>query len=292
MTLVKYEIFSKVAELNSFTKTAKALNITQSAVSHAINSLEKEFALPLFIRNHSSIKLTDNAERLLIHVRQMLHQNNLLHEEVNAINGLIKGKVRLGVFSSVTTTWIPSIMKEMEKQFPHITIELREGNYAEIKSWLMNGEVDSGFVNNIEQLDTFNIKHLKQDRLLCIVSAQSPLQNEIKLSKEQVEEAPFIMPAFQCYEDIQIIFKENNIEPAIKYENMSENSVVSMVENNLGISIMPEMVVPKNVHSIKAIPLECDSYRTISLATRKNASPASKKLSATIERLVPTMNLS
>ncbi|WP_270180995.1 LysR family transcriptional regulator [Alkalihalobacillus sp. CinArs1] len=286
MTLVKYEIFSKVAELNSFTKTAIALNVTQSAVSHAITSLEKEFSFPLFIRHHSSIKLTDNAEKLLVPIRQMLQQQNLLQEEVHAINGLTKGNVRIGVFSSITTTWMPAILKKMEEHYPNITIELREGNYDEVVSWLIRGELDCGFVTNCEQLDGFHLTKLKKDRLLCVVSSQSSLGNEEVLTNEQIEEAPFIMPAFQCYKDIQAIFKENKITPTIRYENMSENSVVSMVEQNLGISIMPEMIVPKNNSAITVIPLECDPYRSISLATRKTGSPASKKLVEVIESFV------
>lgn len=111
MTLTKYEIFNKVAELNSFTKAAEVLGFTQSAVSHAISSLEKEFSFPLFIRNHSTLTLTKNAEELLITVRKILYYNNMLKQEVAAINGFQKGTVRVGVFSSISKNWIPGILK-------------------------------------------------------------------------------------------------------------------------------------------------------------------------------------
>ncbi|EEL70008.1 Transcriptional regulator, LysR [Bacillus mycoides] len=112
MTLTKYEIFNKVAELNSFTKAAEVLGFTQSAVSHAISSLEKELSFPLFIRNHSTLTLTKNAEELLITVRKILYYNNMLKQEVAAINGFQKGTVRVGVFSSISKNWIPGILKK------------------------------------------------------------------------------------------------------------------------------------------------------------------------------------
>lgn len=290
MSLVKYEIFNKAAELNSFTKTAEALGVTQSAVSHAITSLEKEFSFPLFIRNHSTITLTKNAEDLLITIRKILYYNNMLKQEVDAINGLNKGTVRVGVFSSISTKWIPNIVKQMEDEFPNIKIELLEGNYAEIEQWLQSGELDCGFINNGIYLESFDIVQLKRDRLLCVVSNQSTLYRENKISIQQIEKAHFIMPTYQCYYDIQKIFEENKVTPNIRFENMNENSVFSMVENNLGISILPEMIIPTSIESIKAIPLELDSYRTIGLAVRKPASPASKKFSEVTKRWVSSIS--
>lgn len=294
MSLVKYEIFSKAAEVNSFTKTAEELGLTQSAVSHAITSLEKEFNFPLFIRNNSAIKLTQNGKELLVTIREILYYNDILKQEVNAINGLNKGTVKVGVFSSISTNWIPFIMKEMEKKYPNIEIKLIEGNYAEIKKWLLDSEVDCGFIinNKTTSLRSFDIVKLKTEPLLCVVSEQSPLHTNKFLSVEDIETAPFIMPTYQCFDDIQLFFKENNIEPNIRFENMNENSIFSMVENNLGISILPEMIIPKGLNSIKVIPLESEQTRTIGLAIRKPISPAVKKFSEITENWVKKLSYS
>ncbi len=278
MSLVKYEIFSKAAEVNSFTKAAEELGLTQSAVSHAITSLEKEFNFPLFIRNNSAIKLTQNGRDLLITIREILYYNNMLKQEVSAINGLNKGTVKVGVFSSITTNWIPYIINEMNQQYPFIKIQLIEGNYTEIETWLLDNEVDCGFVNSkITSLHSFDIVQLKTEPLLCVVSEKSPLHSRKYISVEDIENTPFIMPTYQCFEDIQPFFKESNIYPNIRFENMNENSIFSMVENNLGISILPEMIIPKGLDSIKAIPLELKQTRTIGLAIRMSSSPAVRK---------------
>ncbi|MGE8205697.1 LysR family transcriptional regulator [Heyndrickxia sp. NPDC080065] len=291
MSLVKYEIFSKAAEVNSFTKTAEELGLTQSAVSHAITSLEKEFNFPLFIRNNTTIKLTQNGKDLLVTIREILYYNDMLKQEVSAINGLNKGTVKVGVFSSISTNWIPYIIKEMEKNFPYIEIQLLEGNYAEIEKWLQDSEVDCGFVNSKAPLNSFEIVKLKTDPLLCVVSNQSPLHRNKHISVEELESVPFIMPTYSCFDDIQLFFKENNIQPNIRFENMTENSIFSMVENNLGISILPEMVIPKALDSIKVIPLELEQYRTIGLAIRTPTSPAVKKFAEITENWVKNAGL-
>ncbi len=82
------------------------------------------------------------------------------------------------------------------------------------------------------------------------------------------------------------IFRENKVSPNIRFENMNEYSVISMVENNLGISILPEMIIPKSKISFTVIPLESDSYRTIGLAIRKPTSLATKKFSEITKKWV------
>ncbi|OPH51905.1 hypothetical protein BC351_34400 [Paenibacillus ferrarius] len=91
------------------------------------------------------------------------------------------------------------------------------------------------------------------------------------------------MPTYQCFDDLQLFFKENNIHPNIRFENMNENSIFSMVKHNLGISIIPEMIIPKGLESIKVIPLELEQTRTIGLAIRTPISPAVKKFTEIAE---------
>lgn len=97
MSLIKYEIFIKVVEVGSLTKVGNILNLTQSAISHAISSLEDEFGLSLLTRGRSGIKLTDSGERLLRHFKKISQLNEQLYQEVAWIKGL-----EIGTFSTVS----------------------------------------------------------------------------------------------------------------------------------------------------------------------------------------------
>ncbi|KYG26749.1 LysR family transcriptional regulator [Priestia endophytica] len=276
MSLVKFEIFSKIAEVGSFTKAADSLQLTQSAVSHAITSLEKEFELTLINRNKTGVTLTNAGEHLLFTIRKVLHYNEKVYQEAASLNGLSKGTIKIGIFTSVSMKWLPDILKIMEAKYPAIHIELREGDYFEIEQWLLSGEIDCGFVN-ITQSNQFDIIPLKNDPLLCIVSNQSELYNKPVVTFEDLEKVDFIMPSYGGSHDVKRLFEAYNVQPNIRFELMEETAIMSMISHHLGISILPELVLDSIPKQLRAIPLEVNSYRSIGLATRYNLSPAGQK---------------
>jgi DNA-binding transcriptional LysR family regulator len=282
MSLVKYEILNKVAELQSFTKAADATALTQSAVSHAITNLESEFGFPLVNRNRAGITLTTEGETMLLAIRKVLQENEKVHQEAASLLGLAKGTIKIGIFKSVSTKWLPEIIRLMEKNYPEIQIQLKEGDYLEIEQWLLSGEIDCGFIN-ITHSSQFHIISLKKDRLLCVVSNQSALYHQQTVSFEDLEKEPFIMPTYGGYHDIKQLFEEHGIQPDIRFELMDESAILSMVTHHLGISILPEMLLDSIPQELRAIPFQVDSYRSIGLATRYHLSPAAKKFAETTQ---------
>ncbi|MDR7242535.1 LysR family transcriptional regulator [Priestia megaterium] len=276
MSLVKYEILNKVAEVKSFTKAADALALTQSAVSHAITNLESEFGFLLVNRNRSGITLTTEGETMLLAIRKVLQENEKVHQEAASLLGLAKGTIKIGIFKSVSTKWLPEIIQLMEKNYPAIQIQLKEGDYLEIEQWLLSGEIDCGFIN-ITHSNQFHIISLKKDRLLCVVSNQSALYHQKTVSFEDLEKEPFIMPTYGGYHDIKQLFEEQGVQPEIRFELMDESAILSMITHHLGISILPEMLLDSIPQELRAIPFQVDSYRSIGLATRYHLSPAAKK---------------
>lgn len=164
MSLVKYEILNKVAEVSSFTKAAEALGLTQSAVSHAVSSLEKECGFALIHRSRTGVTLTSEGQTMLRAMRQVLDANELLQQEAAHILGVTRGKLRIGVISSISSNWMPEIIRIMDNQFPGIQVELREGDYYEIEQWLQSGVVDAGFLNG-QKSEQFQFIELVQDPL-------------------------------------------------------------------------------------------------------------------------------
>lgn len=282
MSLVKYEILNKVAELQSFTKAADAMALTQSAVSHAITNLETEFGFPLVNRNRSGITLTTEGETMLLAIRKVLQENEKVHQEAASLLGLAKGTIKIGIFKSVSTKWLPEIIQLMEKTYPAIQIQLKEGDYLEIEQWLLSGEIDCGFIN-ITHSSQFHIISLKKDPLLCVVSNQSALYHQKNVSFKDLEKEPFIMPTYGGYHDIKQLFEEQGVQPEIRFELMDESAILSMITYHLGISILPEMLLDSIPQELRAIPFQVDSYRSIGLATRYHLSPAAKKFAETTQ---------
>lgn len=276
VSLVKYEILNKVAEVQSFTKAAEVLGLTQSAVSHAISSLEKEFGFSVIHRNRTGVTLTEDGQEMLIEMRKVLLAEEHLQQAASNILGVNKGTVRIGLISTISTHWMPNIIPIMDAQYPGIRIELREGDYYEIEQWLLNGEVDCGFLNRTSS-KRFDFMPLKRDPLLCIVSEDCPLYDKNEIDLFEIENTPIIMPSYKGTNDVMANFDKYEIRPNIRFELYDEKAIVSMVEHNLGISILPEMAITMLPKNVKALPLLQESFRTIGLSTNQKLSPASQK---------------
>jgi len=98
----RYEIFLKVCETGNFTKAAEALNYTQSGISQMMAGLEEELGVQLFARAKKGVVLTDNGQRLIPYIREMVNQKEKLRQAAFNINNKVEGKLRIGSFSSVT----------------------------------------------------------------------------------------------------------------------------------------------------------------------------------------------
>ena len=103
MTLNKYEIFLKVAEIGNITKTAEILHYTQAGISHAIVSLEKETGFSLFIRSNSGVELTENGKQLLPSIQSLVNEQRKVMQTIYEINHIVSGTLRIGTFTSVTS---------------------------------------------------------------------------------------------------------------------------------------------------------------------------------------------
>lgn len=278
LSLAKFEIFSTVVELGSLTKAGETLGLTQSAVSHAIASLESDWGFSILNRGRSGIHLTSNGERILKYIREILKWNEEMVQEIANINGLEIGTVRIGTISSVSIHWLPEIMKKFNEYHPSIEIKLMEGDYDDVEHWISNGLVDFGFVS-LPTSQHFEVIPLKKDRMLCILSDEHPFAEQNKISFEMIKEEPLIKSKKGSDNDLIRILKENNVTSNIKYELIDDQAIISMVGNGMGISILPEMVLHRVPTNVRILKLEGENYRTIGIAATsfKTLAPATKK---------------
>ncbi len=290
MSLVKYEILNKVAEVASFTKAAEALGLTQSAVSHAVSSLEKDFGFALIHRSRAGVILTSEGDTMLRAMRHVLDAQELLQQEAAHILGVTRGKVRIGVISSISSNWMPEIVHIMDNQFPGIQVELREGDYYEIEQWLLSGEVDAGFLNG-QKSKQFQFTELQQDPLLCIVSNKSQLSDKAEIDIVELEDMPFIMTSYKGTNDVKVLLEQYHVKPNIRFELSEEVGIISMISHQLGISILPKSVTYNLPPSLKAIPLKQGGYRTIGIAMKHQASPATKKFAEILSSWLKEQNM-
>ena len=114
MTLTFCRIFSRIVTEGSFLKAAESLNMTPSAVSHAVTDAESQVGFKLFNRTKNGVTLTENGRALYPAVLQLLGCEDSLNQTVDDLRGLRSGTVNLGIFNSVCTNWMPEIFRRFE----------------------------------------------------------------------------------------------------------------------------------------------------------------------------------
>lgn len=266
MTLLTYQVFKTVAEIGSFHKAADILGLTPSAISHAISSMENELGFSLLTRSKSGVTLTNYGENLLPYVNAVLNSDESLQQAISQINGLKQGKVKIGVFSSVCTNWLPEIMNSFEKSYPEIKLEVFQGTYDDVYYWIKNGVVDLGFLS-VSSAKDIPIEPLYRDPLLCVL----PKNTFSDTGKEYVTIDDMRSHQFvtqrECTDaDIQNFLKENSLNIQSRYHVVDDLSTVALVAKGFGICLMPALVMHDIPYDVDCYPLQPDAARIIGIA--------------------------
>ena len=278
MNIQKYMSFVKAVEYGSFTKAAQKLNYSQSGISRMISDLEKEWKVVLLERGKGGINLTSDGLRLLPYAKSLVDEYEKLQMQVDELNGLQSGLIRIGTFSSVATHWLPKIIKRFQKDYPNIDYELLLGDYSEIERWISDGTVDFGFVRSPAKAG-FETEFLAEDPLVAVLPENHPLAKEEIFPASAFEDEPFILLERGEDSDVADILEKQGIKADIRFTTWDDYAIMSMVENGLGISILPQLILRRAPYKIVTKPLDVPAYRKIGIALKdkKTASVAVKR---------------
>lgn len=295
MTFTQLEIFARVAELGGFTAAAEQLGISQSAVSHALRQLEKEWGVTLLSRRQSNIEVTEVGRNLLVRVRELLGVAEAIHQEVAAVSGLRQGVLRIGSFGPSSSLWLlPRILGQFQKEYPGIRILVDEADDDDVVDWILERRVDVGFVVLPEErLDVMN---LMEDQLVALLPAGHPLAAKKGVSLPELCESPFIMKIVEGGASAaEKALAAANLRPAITHRYSQIITILKSVENGDGVSLITNMALSDQVMALcpGAIkkPLTPAIRRSVGLGvlSRKHASPAARAFMNTARALTATL---
>lgn len=278
MNIQKYKAFLKVVELESFTKAAEKLFYPQSGISRMINDLENEWNVMLFERGRTGVRLTSDGIKLLPFAQKVCEEYQNLQTEVDALNGLQSGIIRIGTFSSVATHWLPEILKAFQQDYPNIDFELLLGDYTEIESWIAEGRVDCGFTR-LPTHPAFETIFLEKDDYLVVLPEGHALSEHNEVSLDSLCQEPFILLEKGRNNEISEIFRKCRLMPRVKFTLCDDYAVMAMVEKKLGVSILPGLILRRIPCRIVTRKIDTSPHRNIGLAfrNRKTTSRAVKQ---------------
>lgn len=268
MSLTKYRAFLNVASTGSFSEAAQQLHCTQSAASRMIADLEQLWDVRLFSRFKSGAELTPEGEVLLPLVRDVILADESLKARLSSLTGLTTGTVRIATYASVATAWLPRVIGEFKRMYPHVNYEVLMGDYAEIERLVRTGRVDFGFSTPKigEGLDSILVA---EDELWLTVSESHRFAQMPSVPADMLNGESFFLVEMGRASFVSHYLEREKVNPVIELKTHHDYAILNMVKMNLGVSILPELVLTQPVEGVVLKKLEPRAYREIRLVLRQ-----------------------
>lgn len=272
MAFQKYRALLHAVEHGSISRAAEQMGYTQSAVSRMISDLEQEWGMALLHRGRGGIELTAEGHQLLPHLRTILSEQEELDYALRELHGLHTGLIRVGTFTTVSDKWIPALLLSFRRQYPNISFKLvNSESYSEIEDWIRRGKVDCGFVRLPTEND-LDARFLKRDMLAAILPPDHPLADRASVTGEDLRSDPFIL----LTNDEEIRRFSRCITTAPAYEVSTDHTILTMVEQGVGISVMHSLIADTLRYRVVWKPFAQTRYRDIAIAAPPRASAVTR----------------
>lgn len=265
--LTRYEIFCSVVDTGSFTRAAEALGYSQSAVSQTVRALETELGTALVTRGKGGVALTADGTAYLPYFRSICAADEALARRQREMQGLENSLIRIGTFTSVSRNLLPPLMQRFKALYPGVSFELRQGEYTGISEWLREGSVDLGFLGLREE-EGLTLHPLYRDEMAAVLPPEHPLAAQESVSLAQLAEGPFILLDEGAYSLPLEAFSRAGLSPRLAYKVYDDYSILAMVRQGLGVSILFRLVASDFAQGLILRPVTEPLERTVSLAWR------------------------
>ncbi|MCF6418563.1 LysR family transcriptional regulator [Furfurilactobacillus milii] len=268
MNLRHLVFFQELAKTQHMALAAEHLGISQPSLSYAINGLESELGVPLFEHEGRNIKLTRFGKSYLTYVNAGLAKLTQGEELVQQLMDANTGHIELGFTYTLGQGLVPSVMSAFQQTSNNtkISFALTQGNSFQLLQALRHDSLDLVLASRVQKLgdvDTskeFLFTPLVKQEIVLAVPANHPLAHKKNVFVSDIAKYPLI-----CYSKtsglrplIDRILERSGITPQIRYEVEEDYTVVSFVEHNFGIALVPNLPQLKQEH-VKLLHLT-DNY--------------------------------
>ena len=249
MELRHLKYFLAVAEELNFTKASEKLCISQPPLSRQIIELENEIQARLFIRNNKKVELTEAGKYFEKEVKDLFQNLEHITVKTKKIAENVSGEFRIAYISSIYSSEISELIKYLREQFPYVNFKLFEISTTKQISALEQGKIDLGIIRS-------PIKSPKIKSQLWFRDGFSVVYNKRLIQIKSEEEIPNLKDEIFVFfnKDYAPYYHEVLLElcafygfiPKVVHESNNINSIVQLVKNGLGISIVPSNIAKNN----------------------------------------------
>ena len=254
-------VFITVADKKNFSKAAKALSLTQPAVSFQIQTLEQYYQTMLFDRVNRHVKLTAAGELLLDYA---VHMNNLqaeLERNMQQLTGHVKGELLVGASTTIGEYILPYVVGAFKQEYPDVNATIQIMNTNDIAENVNNKSFDLGIIEGPLEL-TENMESIAflEDELVLAIPSDHPFAAKESITLEELKTLPYITR--EPGSGSRLIFEQALIDADFDIEELhmvmelgSTTSIKSAIMGGLGISTISKWAIQDLVKTGKVAAL-------------------------------------
>ncbi|MBU2510934.1 LysR family transcriptional regulator [bacterium] len=282
MDIWQLSVFYEVIKLESFSKAAEAIHISQPTVSNHIKNLEDYFGCPLIDRVDKKALPTKAGLLLFEYARKLIKLKEEMETAIAGFQGLFKGNLTIGASTIPGGYILPKLIGEFRRLYNDITISMTIADSKEIMDNVLIGEAELGIIGTKCHHNKILQEKLIDDEMYLIVPVDHPWSSRNTIMIEELKNEPFIIRE-QGSGTLKSI-QESLGKRALKYDQLNivaelgnTTAVIQGIKNNLGVSILSPVSIRDdlNNNTLKALKIDGLSFkRCFYLIRHKNRTPS------------------
>lgn len=249
MELLQLEHFLAVAKEGTFTRAAERMGRTQPAISQSIKKLEDELGVQLFARDLHEVSLTEAGQALAVYARRIIASRDDALRSMGALKHVSTGTLNIASHESAAIYLLPAALRHYLAAFPDIKVGIYRSRLADIPKQVMDREMHVGFVKDPPAFKELTCVPVHSDEMVLVASPNHPLVRRKDVSIRDLEGQPFILHRLcrTTEQKILRLFEDHHIRCRIVAEVRSFENIKSLVEEDVGLAIVPSVTVQQEV---------------------------------------------
>ena len=231
-----------VADRLHFTRAAEDLHVAQPALSQQIRKLEAGLGLELFARTSRAVALTQAGEAVVARARRILAEADAIEQDVEAIRGVLRGRVVIGAMQSLGPFDLPGLLADFHAQHPGVDVVLREDTTQRMLAMITADALDLAVATiDAPPPDGLERRRLYTEELVLAVAPDHPLAGRRRIHPAALPPGPFIFfrEGSGLRSATQRVLDAAGIEPQVRFETNELTRVRALAARGLGVAIMP-----------------------------------------------------
>jgi len=264
--------FVSIVETGSISAAARQLYLAQPAISTSIKKLESELNIPLFHRRERGVALTEAGHQFLVHAKQLLQQAKDTKLAMQAVEGLERGEVEIGVPPMLGSYFLPPLLMGFKHKYPALGLNIVDSGTRNIRHKLLNGDLELGVVADHDLPHEFESGKLMREEMVVCMAADHPLSKFEKIEYSEFLKYELILfgKGYYHHSLIEKISQKEQESPKISFTSNLLPLIKSVIRKGYAISPMWKVTIQDN-DEIVTRPFAEPFFIDLSLAWRRDS---------------------